>query len=66
MPESKINKLAKNLTNNLNCDWLIIWHFHLDRHYEIDWLDYFCTWDWLKHLAVVTEDLKWNLRLMKY
>lgn len=66
MPESKINKLIKNFSKNLNCDWLIIWHFHLARHYEITWIDYFNTWDRLKNLAIVTEDLKWNLELILY
>ena len=64
MPESKINNLIKNFSKNLNCNWLIIWHFHLPRHYEIDWLDYFNTWDWMKNYAIVIEDLKWNLELI--
>ena len=64
MPEEKINKKIKKFFNNLSYDWLILWHFHLARHYEIDWLDYFNTWDWLKHFAVVAEDLKWNLELI--
>lgn len=64
MPEKKINKKIRKFFNNLNCDWLILWHFHLARHYEINWLDYFNTWDWLKHFAVVVEDSKWSLELI--
>ena len=66
MPESKINRLVKDFSKNLNCDWIIIWHFHLDRHYDVNGLDYFNTWDWLKHFAAVVEDSKWNLGLVKY
>ena len=66
MPESKINKLIKNFFKNLHCDWIIIWHFHLARHYEINWLDYFNTWDRLKHFAAVAENLNWDLELILY
>ena len=66
MPESRINNLVRKFCENLNCDWLIVWHFHLARHYEIDDLDYFCTWDWLKHYAAVVENLEWNLELIQY
>lgn len=66
MPEHKINRLVRKFSKNLNCDWIIIWHFHLARHYNIDRLDYFCTWDRLKHFAAVTEDSKWKLELILY
>lgn len=66
MPEAKINKKITKFTKNLNCNWLIIWHFHIAKHYEINWLDYFNTWDRLKHFAAVTEDLNWNLELLIY
>lgn len=64
MPEEKINKKIKKFSKNLNCDWIILGHFHLARHYETNWLDYFNTWDRLKHFAAVVEDLKWNLELI--
>jgi UDP-2,3-diacylglucosamine pyrophosphatase LpxH len=66
MPESKINRLIKNFSKNIDTDWIIIWHFHVSKHYKINWLDYFNTWDWLKHLAAVAEDLNWNLELILY
>ena len=66
MPESKINKKIIKFSKNLNCEWIILWHFHLARHYKINWLDYFNTWDRLKHLAIVAEDLEWNLELILY
>ena len=66
MPESKINKLVNSFSENLRCDWIIIWHFHLARHYEINWLDYYNTWDWLRHPAAVIEDLNWDLELILY
>lgn len=64
MPDKKINRKIIKFTKNLNCDWIIIWHFHIARHYDINWLDYFNTWDWLKNYAAVVEDLKWNLELI--
>lgn len=66
MPESKVKRKIKNFSKNLNCDWLIIWHFHLNRHYEINWIDYFNAWDWMNNCSAVTENLKWNLELIKY
>lgn len=66
MPESKINNLVTKFSKNIDCDWFIIWHFHLDRHYKINGLNYLCTWDWLKHYAAVVENSKWDLELIRY
>jgi len=64
MPDEKINKLIIQFSKNLNCDWIIIWHFHLIKHYKIHNLDYYCTWDWLTHHAAVVENLEWELELI--
>ena len=66
MPENRIKKMISNFSKNLNCDWIILWHFHVTRHYEVNWLDYFNTWDRLRNCSAVTEDSKWNLELIKY
>lgn len=64
MSDSRINNKIEKFAKNLDCDWIIIWHFHVARHYEIDWLDYFNTWDWLKNCSAVVENLEWNLELI--
>ena len=64
MPESKIQNKIKKFSKNLDCDWLILWHFHVARHYEIDWLDYFNTWERLRVCSAVVEDLEWKLKLI--
>ncbi len=66
MPEHKIKKKIMKLTKNINCNWIIIWHFHVARHYKLNWIDYFNTWDWLRNCSAVLEDSKWNLELVKY
>lgn len=66
MPEHKIKKKIMKLTKNINCNWIIIWHFHVTRHYNLNWIDYFNTWDWLRNCSAVLEDSKWNLELVKY
>lgn len=66
MPEHKIKRMVSNFSKNLTCDWIILWHFHVARHYEVNWLDYFNTWDWLRNCSAVVEDWKWNLELVKY
>ena len=65
VPDHKIKKKIENFTKNLTCDWIIIWHFHIAEHYEVNWIDYFCTWDRIKNCSAVIEDLKWNLELIK-
>ena len=35
MPDYKINKKIKNFSKNINFYWIIIWHFHVTRHYKI-------------------------------
>ncbi len=66
MPESKIkNKLIK-FTKTLNCDWIILWHFHTTRHYSVNWIDYFNTWDWIRNCSAVVEDKQWKLNLIFY
>ena len=66
MPEHKIKKKIMKLTKNINCNWIIIWHFHVTRHYNLNWIDYFNTWDWLRNCSALLEDSKWNLKLVKY
>ena len=66
MPETRIKKMVSNFSKNLVCDWIILGHFHVARHYEVNWLDYFNTWDWLRNCSAVVEDLKWNFELIKY
>lgn len=66
MPQWKINKLIKNFSKNLNCDWLIIWHFHIAKHSKIDWIDYFNTWERLKVCSSVVENDEWKLMLLFY
>ena len=66
MPEHKIKRMVSNFSKNLTCDWIILGHFHVARHYEVNWLDYFNTWDWLRNCSAVIEDWKWNLELVKY
>lgn len=64
MPDSRISSKIEKFIKNLTCDWLIIGHFHVARHYEINGVDYFNTWDWLKNCSAVVEDLEWNLELI--
>ena len=64
MPESKIQKKIRKFGENLDCDWLILWHFHEARHYSVNWIDYFNTWDWLRICSAVVEDMSWNLELL--
>ena len=66
MPENKIKKKIEKFSKSLNCDWFILWHFHTATHYEINWKDYFNTWDRTKHCSAVVEDSKWNLELILY
>lgn len=66
MPDKKINKKIIQFSKSLKCDWIIIWHFHVARHYEINWIDYFNSWDQLRNYSVIVEDLEWNLKLLKY
>ena len=66
MHEEKVKEKVKKFSQNMDCDGIILWHFHLTMHYEINWLDYFNTWDWLKHLAAVVEEKNWNLKLIHY
>lgn len=66
MPERKISKKVANFSKNLNCDWFMMWHFHVARHHSVDGLDYFNTWDWLRNCSAVVEDLKWNMELVRY
>lgn len=66
MPESKVQKKIMKFSRGLQCDGIIMWHFHDARHYKINGLDYFNTWERLKVCSVVVEDLKWNLDLFFY
>lgn len=66
MPDKKINNKIIKFSKNLKCDWIIIWHFHIARHYKLNWIDYFNLWDQLRNYSVVIEDLEWNLNLIKY
>lgn len=62
----KIKKKTNKFLKQLNCNGAIIWHFHNPQHYSLNWIDYFNTWDWINNCSAVTEDLEWNLKLIKY
>ena len=62
----KIKKKTDKFLKHLNYDGAIIWHFHNPQHYSLNWVDYFNTWDWINNCSAVTEDLEWNLELIKY
>ena len=66
MPDSRITRKVAKFTRNLDCDGMIIGHFHIARHYEVNWIDYYNTWDWLRNCSAVLEDFKWNLELFCY
>ena len=66
MPESKIRRKITKFAKNLVCDWIIIGHFHVAKHYDINWLDYFNTGDWLKNCSAVVENSFWDLELIFY
>lgn len=66
VPEDKINRKIFKFSQNLNCDWIIIWHFHIAKHYDLRGLDYFNTWDWMRNCSTVVEDKKWKLSLLFY
>jgi len=66
MSDEKWTRKVKKLKKNLNCDGVILWHFHMIKHCQINWIDYFCTWDWRRNCSAVVEDLKWNLEVVKY
>ena len=66
MPESKINNLIKKYYKNIKCDWIILWHFHLAKHYKISWIEYFNTWERLKICSAVVENKNWELELIFY
>ena len=66
MSEDKIKNKIEKFSKSLNCDWFILWHFHMATHYETNWKDYFNTWDRTKNCSAVIEDLKWNLKSIKY
>ena len=66
MPERKISRKVNDFCKTLDCDGFIMWHFHVARHHDVNGLDYFNTWDWLRNCSAVVEDLKWNLELIRY
>jgi UDP-2,3-diacylglucosamine pyrophosphatase LpxH len=66
MPDSRITRKIEKFAKNLDCEWMIIGHFHIARHYEVNWIDYYNTWDWLRNCSAVLEDLKWDLNLFHY
>ena len=66
VPEYKINSKILDFSKNLNCDWIIIWHFHIAKHYNLNGLDYFNTWDRMRNCSAVVEDKKWELSLLFY
>ena len=65
-PQNKLTNKIKKFSKNIKCDWIIIWHFHQPEHRNIDWLDYFNTWDRLKNCSAVIETDSWNLELLIY
>ena len=66
MPEKKIKNKIDKFSKNLNCEWIILWHFHIAKHYKINWLNCFISWDRIKHYSAVVEDNKWDLELIFY
>ena len=66
VPETKIKKKITEFSKNLNCDWIIMWHFHIARHFQINWFDYFNTWDRLKLYSAVAENKEWEVELIFY
>ena len=66
MPEKKINKKIKRLSNNLHCDGFILWHFHSPKNLKINWINYFNSWDWIKNCSAVVENSEWELNLILY
>lgn len=65
-PKDKLIQKIKKFTKEKKYDWIILWHFHQAVHYNINWLEYFNTWDWLNNCSAITEDNKWNLNLLLY
>lgn len=64
MPGCKIKSRVEKFSKNLGCDWIIIGHFHVVMHYEINWLDCFNLGDRISNCSAVVEDKKWNLKLI--
>lgn len=65
-PKDKLIEKIKKFTKWKNYDWIILWHFHQASHHNIDWLEYFNSWDWLNNCSAVIEDNDWNLDLFFY
>ncbi len=60
----KILKQIFNLANQLNCDWIIMWHYHCPMHLARDKIEYYNTWDWLHTWSALVENLEGNLELL--
>ena len=66
MPEQKLKNKIEKFIKGLNCDWIIIGHFHVVKSFEVSWLDCFVMWDWISNCSAVVEDNKWNFKLICY
>ena len=65
-PPKKFKRKFIKFSKKLKCDGIIFWHFHQECHCNINWLDYYNTWDWLRRCSAVAENEEWNLELIKY
>ena len=63
VPEDKIRKKVLKFSQNLNCDWIILWHFHLPTNEILGKINYLNTWDWMKSCSAIVETPKWDLEL---
>jgi len=54
------------LINKLNCDWIILWHYHKPQHIIRDKKGYYNTWDRLYTWSALVETIQWNLELLLF
>lgn len=66
VPAQKLKNKIRRFSKTLNCDWIILGHFHVVKSYEIDGLNCFILGDWISNCSAVVEDEKWNLKLIQY
>ena len=66
VPENKLENKILKFSQNLNCDGIIMWHFHDPKIDTINWKMYFNTGDRMKSCSAVVEDEKWKLNLIFY
>lgn len=59
----RINQVFQ-LANKLNCDWIIMWHYHKPQHLIHDNVEYYNTWDRLYTWSALVETKKWEFKLI--